>query len=227
MINLGRRELGKSTLALFMARRVGRVIIVDPRHLYGLTADPVRDLPGDIQALEDQWTDRQEVIVVQPSDNLPETMATLAEWLRAQLTDPRIKVAVILDEAALLDLAAWGYLFRCAPRDRLVVILTAHRPKDIPTTVRALSDVWCLFRMTQEHDLEVVIERCGPDVARIVQTLRPYEFVAWDDARGREVIYRDPSQWNTDMGRRSTGVVEVEPLNSLIGESEPKKTSLF
>ena len=101
-------------------------------------------------------------------------------------------------EAALIDdLKAWSYVFRGSPRMRTTIVLTTHRPQDLPTHLRAVADVWCLFRTTQEHDLKVIEARCGADVARLVQDLKPYHFVSWNDAKGVLREHHTPETWFT------------------------------
>jgi hypothetical protein len=113
-----------------------------------------------------------------------------------ETNDKTRTLAVVIDESSLItDLSDWSYVFRGSPRERTTIILTTHRPQDVPTFVRALADYWCIFRITQEHDLDVVRKRCGDRVAELVTGLAPFEFVSWDDARGEYLIHRDGNQW--------------------------------
>jgi hypothetical protein len=219
---LGRRELGKTTLALYLASRKRKSIILDPRSLIP-TTDPIGDLPGDesefLARLDDPDV-RQ--IVVQPQDRLDETTHRLASLVRqwSVTSGDGETLAVVLDEAALLDLRGWDWVFRCSPRQRLLVILTAHRPQDIPTTIRALADSWCIFRTTQRHDLDAIEERCGERVRAEVQRLKPREFVLWDDARSEMRIYRDPTLWFVPVG--SVGSGDADRLNLPAATAERK-----
>jgi hypothetical protein len=86
---------------------------------------------------------------------------------------------------------------RCSPRQLTTIALTAHRPQDISTDIRALVDHWCIFRTTQSHDLEAIEERCGERTKAIVQTLDRFQFVEWNDARGEIRLHRDGSKWRT------------------------------
>lgn len=221
---LGRRELGKTTLAWFMAQRSDRVIALDPRAMFP-TADPIGDLPGDAGELwrRLQDPDDKSPIVVQPADDLPGTVNALARIVREWCQNDAGTLAVILDECGLLDLRAWDWVFRCSPRDRITVILTAHRPRDISTTVRALADTWCIFRTTQPHDLDALADRCGDDVVLRVRALAPREFVCWDDARGQLSLYRDPSMWFVPLAQ-TRGAFADAPLPS--GAVVPARSSL-
>jgi len=212
---LGRRELGKTTLALYMAQRHGQTIVLDARSLVP-TDDPITDLPVDSPELLARLYDDppEALIVVQPQDDLAGTSDALARVVRewCQQSQPADRLAVVLDEAALLDLRAWDWIIRCSPRDRLLVILTAHRPQDLPTTVRAMADDWCLFRMTQRHDLQHVEDKCGDRVVACVRALEPRQFVRWDDAHAKMIVYRDPAVWFVplvDLSRVGRGALTL------------------
>lgn len=206
-LSIGRRELGKTTLSFSMAKRASRSVALDPRFLLPDAADePIGDLT--IETERDRLWRRIETgpypIVVQPSDDLIGTSEELAKFVRDYTTIfPQEQLAVVLDEASLLDLNTrrWQWVTRCSPRDRIDVIVTAHRPRDIHTNVRALADVWCIFRITQQHDLDVIADRCAEHVADRVARLKPREFVMWDDARGEAVEYLDPRVWYTPLAR--------------------------
>lgn len=208
---LGRRELGKSTLGCFIARRKPIVVILDPRFMFA-TADPIGDLPGDNQLLWDSMQAPGESIV-QPENSLDKTTEELALLIRewCQQAPASQHLAVLLDECALLELNtdAWNWVFRCSPRERITIILTAHRPKDISTTVRALADMWCVFKTTQEHDLDVIEERCGREFADRVRDLKPREFLAWDDAKSSIVVYRDPTIWYVPLRPRTVAIAST------------------
>lgn len=105
-------------------------------------------------------------------------------------------------------------MMRCSPRDRVAIILTAHRPADISTNIRALADTWCIFRTTQAHDLIAIEDRCGERVALLVQKLEPYQFVGWDDAKATATIYRNSRAWFTPFD------APVPPSASLDGEPD-------
>jgi len=191
---LGRRELGKTTLARYLAAQRTPSLILDTRSQWP-TRDPWRTVPHDemLTALE-----MGETIVVQPydeQDSSDRAARVVREYLDAPVTR---ELSVVIDEAALIDdLKAWSYVFRGSPRMRTTIVLTTHRPQDLPTHLRAVADVWCLFRTTQEHDLKVIEARCGADVARLVQDLKPYHFVSWNDAKGVLREHHTPETWFT------------------------------
>jgi hypothetical protein len=202
VLNVGRRELGKSTLALYLARKSKRVVILDPRLMFP-TTDPIGDLPGDGSELFTRLRDHDREIVIQPENDLQGTTDALARMLRDWLmTAPAdTSLAVVLDECGLLDLRSWDWMFRCSPRESVYLILTAHQPKDFSTTVRALADWWCVFRMTQATDLEVIEDRCGDTFAAQVGKLAPYQFALWDDTKAEMHVYLKPDVWKVPMKR--------------------------
>lgn len=196
-IVLGRREVGKSTLAYHLVRSSRPAVVLDPRLMFA-TDDPIGDLPDDLDGLDDALGP-QSIAIIQPNDDLAGTTRELAVWIRDWCRDHpgRETLSILLDECALLDLATpeWDWVFRCAPRDRVAIVLTAHRPRDLSTNIRAIADYWCIFRTTQEHDLKVIEERCGVDFVEDVRDLSPREFMVWDDTRAVKTRRDNPAAW--------------------------------
>ena len=212
MLVLGRRELGKTTLARYLAHARSSRLILDPRAQW-IASDPYEHIDGDADAILSDLADERDV-VIQP-DDLQATVDQAAGLVRAFYRErPMAPLAVVLDEAGLYNVRRWDWVFRCSPRGRTSIILTAHRPADISTDVRALADTWCLFRSTQEHDLAVIEERCGEEVRRLVEALPPFHFVEWDDARATYRVFRDPAAWFSPSAA------------PLVGET-PRSTRLF
>ena len=186
----GRREQGKTTLAYNLACRFGRRAIYDPRGEFATS--PAHDflLPED--------ADKPEVIV-QPELDAAIEFSPFCDVVKLWLTDvaPDTRRAIIVDEARFVDFGAlsFDYIIRCVRRDHALVIITAHRPSDVPVDVRAIADFWCVFQTTQEHDQKVLTERCGSEFAEKVKRLGAFQFLHWDDARGVMTEYRDPRSW--------------------------------
>ena len=136
-------------------------------------------------------------------------------------------IGILIDEAAFVDTERTKdlqWILRCASRTRVHIVLTAHRPSDISTKVRAIADFWLLFHMRQEHDLEVVEQRCGSRVRDIVTTLKAREFLSWNDTDGTFLIYRKSGKWfvqlRTEPERMRDLLLDVE------GESDPTLAGL-
>lgn len=203
MINpiIGRRELGKTTLARYLASARPKQLIVDPRSQW-----PVPKGIETYDRVEPQIAidlDEGRTVIVQPID-LVECIEGLAivmrSWLmQCQKDGEPPNLAIVLDEAGLYKdaLRSWDWIFRCHPRAHMSILLTAHRPADISTTIRSISDRWCIFRTIQEHDLEAIDERCGKAVTDRVQTLAPYQFVSWDDAQSEATEFLNGALWQT------------------------------
>jgi hypothetical protein len=122
----------------------------------------------------------------------------LKAWIREGSAPP---LAFVVDELRFVDTKAeaFDWLTRCATREQIMIVGTAHRPSDVTVDLRAIVDVWCLFAMTQEHDLRVIEERCSIATAQLVRRLRPREFVVWDDTNGTRHLYRDPAAWHVPL----------------------------
>jgi hypothetical protein len=201
---IGRRELGKTTLARYVAHAKSPRLILDPRAQWPVTSTVYRRIESE-PMMEDLDAGRD--VLVQPLDLQvsADACAPLANLYFQEDHDDTRELSIVLDEAALYDLGAWDWMMRCSPRMRTAIILTAHRPKDISTSIRALTDIWCIFRTTQAHDLDAIEERCGALVTRHVQTLEPFEFVEWDDAKAQMTIHRNAAAWFTPDARRLEG----------------------
>jgi hypothetical protein len=208
---IGRRELGKTTLARYMAAARAPRLIVDPRNQWPV-GDAViwRSVNGE--AISDMLA-RGGDVLVQPND-LQGSVDELAIVVRGHFENAepgeRRELSVVLDECGLYDLNAWSWVMRCSPREQCSIILTAHRPRDIHTNIRALADTWCIFRTTQRHDLDAIEERCGPLVAQRVETLDRFHFIAWDDAKAEMTLHDNPALWREPNPRPLAGRVIEE-----------------
>ncbi len=212
-IDIGRRELGKTTLGRYQVFSRTPRIIVDPRAQFvalpnsefaRYNAVKSEEMLEDLQAGID--------VVLQPRElqiSVNNLANVAAIWFQEDDTNAR-QLSILLDEAGLYDLGSWDWMMRCSPRQRTNIILTAHRPADVSTSIRALADTWCIFRTTQRHDLDAIEERCGEVVMRHVQELEPYQFVEWDDAKARMTIHKNPGAWFTPGGVALAGTVIEE-----------------
>ncbi len=212
-LNIGRRELGKTTLAKYMAHAKSPRLIVDPRSHWDTTADADIYTRVDTDAMLEDLSQGRDVIL-QPHDlelSVEQLAVVASLWFKEDENHSR-QLSVVLDEAGLYkdELREWNWLMRCSPRTRTSIILTAHRPTDIPTNVRALADVWCIFRTTQRHDLDAIRERCGELVERHVQELEPYQFIQWNDARAEMSVHRNGAAWFTPGVKTLTGTIVEE-----------------
>lgn len=217
---IGRRLLGKTTLAYSMARKCEFRIILDPRDQiqsdgYRVREDAMLDQALDLMTIEEPAFNE---LLVTPDRNVQgmfdATCAHVRQWAKEFHGQPKRRLAFIVDEArfySLMDSDAFEWILRAAPPNEVHLILTAHQPKDFPTAIRAIADRWMVFRMTQETDLAVVRERCGIEVAEAVKQLKPHQFIDWNDATGEARAYRDPAAWFVPLRAGSGETSEILP----------------
>lgn len=233
---IGRRRQGKSTLMRHMGSRVPARLIFDPRRMYhygpGAVVVTTRD---GLQAECDRMLDQEVTeVVYSPAGDLDRAFLDYsAEMKRWVEEEPARPIAFMIDEANKefidTDNADFMWVVRCCTWEIHQIMLTAHRPVDLTTKVRAMVDHWCWFAVKQEHDLGVVRERCGTEVSLLVQQLGPREFLHWDDTDGKWVTVRDSESWRCDIG----GPIQIElpgddgaaGLRSLPGEG-PKPPAI-
>jgi hypothetical protein len=214
---LGRREQGKTTLALYLTRRERARVVFDPR---GLVPSP-RRVTSAIEvrsSFDDLWVASKRAttqVVITPETSVQpmfeRTSSEVKRWVREPGADP---IAYVVDELRFVDpnTDAFDWLCRCATRQQVIIVATAHRPTDVPTDLRAIADVWCLFQTTQEHDLDLIETRCSVQVRNAVAKLKPREFVVWDDTRGLMDRHIDPTLWYVPLGQSRAVSPEDSPL---------------
>ena len=109
------------------------------------------------------------------------------EWVRAhKLEGEDIPFGLLIDEsydAKTFDFMpdSLDWLMRKTKSDQSRIVFTAHQPKHLATDIRALANHFFLFQITQEHDLRVIEDRCGREVAEQLPGLGQREFIHWDD----------------------------------------------
>lgn len=198
---IGRRKRGKTTLALYMVRKSPRRMIFDPRGMIPTGAHAARFstgrafIDGGVPALEDG--EIHEVIFTPDSDDLAGPFADFSgELKRWTVEHPAEPLGVLVDELGWVESARRDpptlrrALRNCEP-DIFNVYITCHRPVDVPVNTRSIVDYWALFHCVQEHDIEVIRERCNEHVAERVQRLEARSFVLFDDAEGKHREYPD------------------------------------
>jgi hypothetical protein len=200
---LGRRELGKTTLADYMIKSVAKRVVIDPRRMirqrdrrieYVSTVEEFEDATFEMMTTESNVHE----VVYQPIED--DLEISFVRWTRAIkraiMAFPNQQIGVLVDEASFYNLNAptFQWLLKCVPRDQAYIVITAHQPKDVPTNVRAIADHWFMFRMTQQTDLDKVSEK-SPEAATLAKTLRDRAFVHWDDTTARLSVNARSSSW--------------------------------
>jgi len=215
---IGRRELGKTTLAYYMARKLDKRAIIDARrmvrqgHIRIEYAHSANDADESLFAMVDD-NECDEVIYQPHEDDLQQGFDVWTGTLKRIVIDhPQQHLAVLVDEASFynLDTPTFQWLAKCALRDYVHIIITAHQPKDIPTSIRAIADHWFIFRTTQKTDLDKIAEK-SPEAAREAERLTDRSFVWWDDTRAVVSFNRKPASWFIALQARQPSSVQVTP----------------
>lgn len=224
---LGRRELGKTTLAIYMARKAPYQVIFDPRGLVPVTTGARVTTSGELAtaalAMRDTVAPLREVIITPREDvqaMFDQASGIVKTWTE-EFPNTDHALVFVVDEARFVDVRksqAFGWVTRASPRDLFHVIVTAHRPIDLPTDLRAIADHWYLFRCVQEHDLDAIEERCGTRAMGVVSRLAAHEYLHWDDAMGTYTINRDPKSWHLPIRSPAARAVPV----AVVGETLDK-----
>jgi len=199
---IGRRVQGKTTLAYHLGRKKPTLVIFDPRGTFSNSEI------SEIEIYERLDLDSQ--IVVHPegkvSDSFINVCEAVKDWIRDNPGEP---LAFLVDEARFIDSPSgvpesFDWIIRFSDPKIVDVLLTAHRPSDISVDIRAIADYWCIFRTTQEHDLKVIAERCGGEVADAVRMLGDREFVVWNDGLAKMHVNREPNSWYVALNSPET-----------------------
>jgi hypothetical protein len=206
---IGRRELGKTTLAVSISRNFPTRVFFDPRHMLNTTSDILRD--GEVSGVLYKMLDTRSEIVIQPEFNVEQTFDEVCfeviQWLR---DNPGEKFCFLVDEARFVPNPDknkyFDFIVRCTPRSLVTVEMTCHGIVDISPSLRRVADYWILFQLTQESDLDTVRERCGDDVADAVKTLKPYEYIVWNDSIHQWRRHIDRTAWYVPLETRQSAI---------------------
>jgi len=223
-LSIGRRELGKTTLAYYMARKVDRCSVLDPRQMIQHDRADVETVTRSSE-LDDhalyllRGTDTRELIYHPYDDDLDEAFDRWTSAMkRAIVACPSQSVALMVDEASFFNLQSprFQWLAKCTYRDQVHILITAHRPIDVPTSIRSIADHWCIFSTSLEHDVAVFDRHMGPAVVSSVRRLQGREYVHWDDAHKRMRVQRDARVWHVALsdGPRPLGARVIDDVEA-------------
>src|SRR5712692_6000755 len=102
VLGIGRRELGKTTLAMNVARRSDTRVAFDPRHLINTTTDVLNE--ENVEELLYEMLDTRSEIIVQPNFDVQgafaKTCQILCDWIR---DNPGETVCLLLDEVRFYE----------------------------------------------------------------------------------------------------------------------------
>jgi hypothetical protein len=193
---------GKSTLAYFIGKRSPTLVIFDPRGQFHTTNDVLPDSYGLYELLDDRY----EVIVrpgrgSQVEENFDSTCRVIADWIE---DNPHEDICVLVDEGRLVGLDSkstslhFDWILRSAREgSHIDVIITCHRPVDISTNIRAISNRLCFFRVMLPNDLDQIEDQCGPEVTAEVKKLLDKQFITWNNSRQQWRKVDNPASWFT------------------------------
>lgn len=221
---IGRRGEGKSTLSLFLARRIQNarnahtIPIFDPKRTFNSVPHT-----ADIGEFEELLETNSDAVAYQPyastsderksGDEVASEFSTFFDAIGIDyhfgLRDTASRenlgaVILIVDEAWFIQAGQSAHpklerIVRLADSKNFYLIQAAHRPKDFATRIRAQVDEFYFFRQWLAEDLEIIREWCGEDVARIVETLPPHHVLRYDVATREFSLWNDPKAWYSDL----------------------------
>lgn len=233
-LKIGRRKRGKTTLAYYMVRKSPKRVIFDPRGM-------IPDSPGSVRVMDATWLSErampaladgeiEQIVFVPQTDDLGPPFRALAHELKQWTFDyPSEPLGVMIDELGWIESAHRDppelrrALRNCEP-EIFHVFVTCHRPIDIPVNTRAIADYWLLFHCVQEHDVNVIRDRCNDTVAQAVQKLQGRSFVLYDDADGKHREYPESapgivSPWYVPL----RSIAERESAKPLLTELDSRE----
>lgn len=191
---------GKSTLAAYVASRCDTRVIFDPRRQYFTTADVLPDASGLFELLDTRYE-----IIIRPGrgaaveEIFDQTCKVVADWIEE---NPHESICLLVDEARLVGLDSkstslhFDWIVRSAREGSPIdVVLTCHRPVDLSTNIRAISNRLVFFRVMLPGDLAAIEEQCGPQVVEQVKNLLDREFITWNNSRQQWRKVSDPASW--------------------------------
>jgi len=223
---VGKRRMGKSTLALALGRMHSNIIIVyDPNTQYR-DFGPARSI-AEIDAAMAHFSDEANelppepvVMVFRPrTESIDEDFSALAEMLWKW-----DGFSFVVDEAPTLQTPhnindRLARLLRQGPAG-VSVFQTCHRVVDVNRLARALCTDYFFFRSTQQKDVGNMAAEFDDRLARILPSLRAFELVHhWQGVGGVDEIsiWRNPKPWFVELGHgeheytREAGDDEPEP----------------
>lgn len=220
---VGRKYHGKTTLAVFLARRIRaqkngyKFVVFEPKWA------AIRSLPST-ENLEqfkefyahDEFPDADGLVYLPANafseDDAEQVRDDFSAFCEALDMDallrnpPERPFIVVIDEAYYLQgrgyLHPWlGRMMRLATEKKLYIIQCAHRPVQLTPDIRGQADSFFWFFQSLPEDLEVIAELCDEETAEEVSRLPKHHVISYDvETRTREV-WSDPGAWYTDLSK--------------------------
>ena len=232
---IGRKYEGKTTLGVFLARRVRdekhgyKVIVFEPK--WTLRSIPHTD---DIHEFSDMLNDSElNEVTFYAGSGVAEDESKDADSkiVRQDFTDfydragiesflrnpPARPLVVVIDEAYYLQGNGYVHprlarMMRLASEGKLYIFMMVHRPIDLDPDVRGKADQFFFFNEFEPLDLKVIREMCGADCADTVARLPEHHVLSFK-VRGREVkLWNHPELWYTDTSEEANVERDIESV---------------
>lgn len=227
IICCGRREEGKTTLAIFLARqRHSGVIVFDPRSMVsGLSVYGVDDLEEVIK--DGLWRNR--IISYRFEGDAETELSELCDFL----FPPRFTkgaFALVVDEAGLRDIQTANSISPALdravrqhptrpPEYAVTIVQTSHRLADFNGASKSLIDELFIFQTTSPRDLIALEEHThSTGLVEIVQTLPKhhcirYKYARQDGDAEQWELWDDPNMWDIHVTTDSATELSQEELS--------------
>src|SRR5216684_192063 len=214
---MGRRGLGKSTLAEYVAQSLHETVLIFDANAQFKNAD---FSTSDLRKFENEInsSSRKEglsVLAYIPSGDIEFEWDRFMSMLWGKNAVPEYgDYSLIIDEAHRLQKAQYinpwlDRLMRQAPRkergdeNSIDIIQTFHRPIDVHSVVAGLADTVYMFRQTRKSWLDWIAKEWDDDVAQKVATLRTppegRDVLKLNVESGEYEIVEDASSWYNDI----------------------------
>ena len=225
---VGRREEGKTTLALYRAQQYTAKVIWDPR---GMISGIVVCNPDDLEyAIErGEWKSGIPIVYRQESGDPHEEFDSVSQVLFPPKFT-RGGFAFIIDEAGELQTpnSVHPQLLRIIKQhptkpieESVLIIQTNHRLSEFHNSCKALMNELYIFQTTLPRDLDVLEQHTGlPEVSEIVRGLPKHHCVKYiygrvDEGMSQYEVWDDPSVWyislkGADISKDKAGQNEQE-----------------
>lgn len=210
---IGERGEGKTTLALSLAMRATRVVLVfEPKpdettEGMGVYVYSPAELLEEMHKASDSGVCR--VIFFVPPDDVTEGFTQFCDALKSD--DPRIRysyggITIIIDEAWMLMSSNVTHkdlerILRLAPRTGehvINVFALAHRPRDINRRTHTMNEHVYVFRLSEQEDLDIIAEQWSPRISEAVEGFQDgsHYLVHFDKNLRQVEVWDNPELWN-------------------------------
>jgi hypothetical protein len=236
IIIVGRRGLGKSTLADYKASELNRNrIFFDPGNQFHNVNFKTSEIDELVEKLE-EWPEDEPFIIsyVPPHGDIEASWNVFAAqlWSFIGQFEGAASFVLTIDEAHRLQnphyINQWldDYIRRSPRRERddsnpIDLIQTTHMPQDLFRVSWGESDYVYFFNVFQKNALKAIEEQFSekiPDVRELVANLKTpktggREVLEIESETGQYRIITDPSEWHTDIRNRRPPENVVEETN--------------